>query len=140
MASKKRNKRQTSRPPRDALATRYRQVRAVERLLTPVSHYLGLVTQLREAQRRHASPLGDRRRWHPERWGQPLVASNRAATRVVVKNAPGPVLPSRLTFADPRKLDVCQRRQTRKEVIHALGKAGGGNRAPRRKPSSEISC
>lgn len=139
MAKRKRN--QQSRPPRETYVSRYRQVRAVERFLTPVSHYLGLVTQARERQRLHdLRPLEDRRRWHPERWGQPLQATVRAATRVIVKPSRGPDLTSRLAFADPKKIAVCQRRQTRKEVIHALGRAGAGNRAPRRKPSSEITC
>lgn len=135
----KRKRHQSNRPPRETYVSRYHQVRAVERLLTPVSHYLGLVTQLRERQR-PLQELEDRRRWHPERWGQPVKATIRSATQVVVKPRQGPVLTSRLSFADPKRIAVCNRRQTRKEVIHALGKAGSGNKAPTRKPTSEISC
>lgn len=137
MAKRKRN--QPTRPQRETPASRYRQVLEVVRLLTPVSHYLDSIAA-RARQPRPLQALEDRRRWHPERWGQPTRATVRAATRVVVKPSPGPVLTSRLAYADPKRIALCNRRQTRKEVIHALGKAGGGNKPPTRKPSSEISC
>lgn len=82
----------------------------------------------------------DRRIWHPARWGRPVLGFRRAATRLVVAPKPMRDLSARIAFADPRRVLVCLRRKVRREVIHALGKGGGGNRRPRRKPTSEISC
>lgn len=128
--ARKRSKKQ-NRPPRDTFDTRYQPVRVV----------------VGPRPMRWMSPLpptkivtADRRQWHPERWGQPVVATRRAAARIVVPPKPGPVLTSRLAFSDPKRVLVCHRRKTRREVIHALGKAGGGNASPRRKPTSEIQC
>lgn len=119
------------RPPRETFVSRYQPVRAV----------------VGPRPMRWMSPLpptkivtADRRQWHPERWGRPVVATHRAAARIVVPPRPGPVLTSRLAFAQPKRVLVCHRRKTRREVLHALGKSGGGNAAPRRKPTSEISC
>jgi hypothetical protein len=85
------------------------------------------------------SLLDDRRQWHPERWGRPVVGLRRAATRLVVGKSPKR-LPPTLAFMDPRRVVVCIRRKMRREVLHALGKGGGGNRRPTRKPTSEIQC
>jgi len=45
-----------------------------------------------------------------------------------------------LAFAEPRRVLVCIRRRTRKEVLLALGKGGGGKRKPRRNHLSEVTC
>lgn len=47
-----------------------------------------------------------------------------------------------LQFRAPKQVLLCIRRQRRREVIHALGKAGSGSRARNRKRNeySNISC
>lgn len=48
---------------------------------------------------------------------------------------------SGLSFSVPSSVSVCVSRGTRKEVLHATGKAGKiGQRKPRRTPNSSISC
>jgi len=52
-------------------------------------------------------------------------------------------LPHRVAFEAPRTVTVCQRRQQRKEVLHAKGTAGGSVRKfkPRRRSEfSTVSC
>lgn len=129
MAKRSRN----NRPPRDTFAQSLRnRVRVVvwPRPWVSPKYTLNPVRQV----------LDDRRTWHPERWGRPVLATHRAATRVVVAPKPGPLLTSRLAFAEPRKVLVCHRRKTRREVLLAHGQGGGGKRSPKRKPTSEITC
>lgn len=69
----------------------------------------------------------------------PSVVVKRAAGRV--KRSSGPLLSSQLMFRPSAHTIVCIRRQTRKEVMHATGKAGRkGQRRPRRNEWSSISC
>ena len=132
-------KKKPKRAPRDPSATRYRNaVRLLDLYLPPLSP-LRLPLQA-ISQRPNLRPLEDRRTRHPERWGRPVMATVRSATRPVVKPSIGPRLSARLQFSDPRRVIVCLRRKERREVIHALGKSGGGNRPRTRKPTSEISC
>lgn len=51
-------------------------------------------------------------------------------------------VPTRLTYSDPRKVAVCVRRHTRREVLFALKRTGKGARAHRRKwnENSEVRC
>lgn len=49
-------------------------------------------------------------------------------------------VPYQIAFSNPRQLMVCLRRNIRKRVIHAIGKAGRGNRKPRRNAYSNIRC
>lgn len=131
-------KRKSSRPPRVTPVHTLPKVRAVVR-----SHRFTSPLPFRPLAPKRPAPLvafEDRRQWHPERWGRPVLGLKRAATRVVVAPRSGPTLTSRIAFADPRKVFVCLRRKIRREVIHALGKGGGGNKAPKRKPTSNIEC
>lgn len=103
----------------------------------------------------------DRRTFHPEGKNRPVFASPRYAARIMPKdirvghanrNRPNSswgsavfVQPRQtkaiLAFDMPDKVAVCVRRNRRKEVLHALGKAGsGGMRKPRRNATSAISC
>lgn len=97
----------------------------------------------------------DRRRWHPEpevlrpavtvpmsRAGLVVAptphrqARPRQAKRYQVK-FPSP----RIAFKTPDAVVICVRRKRRREVLHALGKAGRrGQRKPRRNEWSDISC
>lgn len=47
---------------------------------------------------------------------------------------------ARLEHVEPRKTIVCLKRKIREEVMHALGHAGKGHRAPRRNPTSDVHC
>lgn len=94
----------------------------------------------------------DRRQWHPQGPARPARATVRSAARLVPaprKDRYGGVrswmssLPSAVSFAAPRRVAVCVRRHRRREVLHALGVAGGsGGRFKRRRRSeySSISC
>lgn len=98
-------------------------------------------------------PYEDRRLWHPEgdyaparsfskprhRLVVPKVSDSRASSRSL---AIKPLFPSaKIGFAAPKKVLICVRRRIRKQVIHALKKAGRrGQRRPRRNFYSSISC
>lgn len=99
--------------------------------------------------------IEDRRRWHPERALRPALSFSGLAARtdVLVDRRPSrkaiaagfkfqPLQTKAiLGFREPDRVLVCVRRQARKEVLHALGKAGrGGGRRGRRGWSSGISC
>jgi len=113
----------------------------------------------------HASPLtliDDRRTWHPQGELRPFKTVQGAVTHVisevnrnVVRKQrgrtrllqPKAFSQAKLVFGDrstqraaPGVL-VCVRRQTRKEVIHALGKGGSRHkRKVRRNTTSNIGC
>jgi len=93
--------------------------------------------------------LEDRRTFDPEQDFRPARGFRQPRHRLVVRpnthRAAGlqrPLsLPSQISFRLPQNVLVCVRRQRRKEVLHAIGKAGRvGQRSPRRNPYSEISC
>lgn len=115
--------------------------------------------------------LEDRRLHHPDPLTRPALALRRYAAafaladrtpRGVIRVGPtvGPTsaraagtskpasvfsrqTKSVVSFAMPKKVAICVRRQRRKEVIHAIGKAGAGSRnsrPPRRNEFSDISC
>lgn len=101
------------------------------------------------------SLLEDRRLFTPSPLGSPLpfrpaLRSNFKPARLVVDtnvNRPGrstwpAAFPSwKLAFQAPRGVMVCVRRHIRREVIHALGKAGiRGQKKPRRTAYSSVSC
>lgn len=86
----------------------------------------------------------DRRTFHPEGVYRPPRSLNRSDTQIVPKQKPKRQ-PSQtkgtLSFADPRSVLVCIRRGIRKEVLHALGKAGRtGFKRRRTTQTSKISC
>lgn len=94
--------------------------------------------------------LEDRRQWHPEGEFRPARAFVRSAARLI---APQPqrivrgrrirlFSPSMVAFAMPRKVAICVRRKTRREVLHALRVAGGGGMRKKRRFNaySRIHC
>jgi len=88
------------------------------------------------------NPISDRRIFNPMRTVT-LPNPNRAATRVVVDNYGKSIraqTKAPLRFAIPHKVDLCVRRKTRKQVIHAKGIAGTRTRKPRRNFWSDIKC
>lgn len=100
----------------------------------------------------------DRRAFHPDPFIRPAFALPRSASRLVVhpnvnkSNTPthtvGPPLrgsiPHRIGFEVPRQVVLCLRRKRRREIMHALGKAGRGGvgrgRKRRTNEFSEIGC
>lgn len=106
-------------------------------------------------------PLGeheDRRTWHPNGifrparsfWGRPmfhrlvlvdrlhrLQGRRRSLDRVRGLSQTHAVV----AFREPDRVLVCVRRAVRREVMHAIGKAGGtGQRPPKRSWLSSVSC
>lgn len=103
---------------------------------------------LAETERRLAAQyVEDRRQWHPLKHEQPArkVSGRPAGLRLTdIRNSFfSAQSKARLSFADPRRVLTCIRRKTRKEVIHALKKAGrkGGSGGKRRRDwRSGIKC
>jgi hypothetical protein len=106
---------------------------------------LGRVTRSPSYLRR----LEDRRTFHPDTYRP--IASTRQGHRLIVrdkvysKQKTNRVIPSHtkatIAFAQPKRVALCIRRQQRKEVLHAIRKAGKtGQKRPRRNESSTISC
>lgn len=90
----------------------------------------------------------DRRLWHPDPLRTPF-ATWRSASRVFEnvnrkskQNSFSKTFsPGVLTFSAPDKVILCVRRKRRKEVLHALNKAGKrGQKRPKRNFWSSISC
>jgi len=94
--------------------------------------------------------LNDLREWHPEEENRPVVHQSGRPTRLTVSDPVGTRIRNRQTRAvvafghrphDP--VSVCVRRSQRKEVMHALrkaGRGGGRKRPPRRTWRSDIKC
>lgn len=91
--------------------------------------------------------IEDRRTFHPDE--HRTARTFRNAGHLLDARTPTPQMLARhpnrvaqgLAFQAPRELLVCHRRKTRREVIHALNKAGKvGQKRPRRSFFSDISC
>lgn len=94
----------------------------------------------------YLSEIEDRRLYHPEGVSRPFRALNRAVARLkavdvkVHKKEKEKIIPRFIGFIDPARVLVCIRRKVRREVMHAMGAAGGSVRPPHRTESSEIRC
>lgn len=92
----------------------------------------------------YVKALEDRRTFYPDPLFRPAAALPRHAARIVASSSGGgnAFYPSsRIAFAAPRGVAVCVRRKERREVLHALGKAGGRvSRRRRRTWTSEVDC
>lgn len=84
---------------------------------------------------------GDRRLFEPARV-RPAAAVVRGAARLVVFKPRSRVMSHRVSFAMPKKVALCVRRQRRREVLFAAGVGGarGRKRPPRRNEFSDVSC
>lgn len=90
----------------------------------------------------------DRRTWHPDPVEPARSVFAPAGARIGVhpeKRSRGrsrPLLwPSpQVTFRDAPGVAICARRQTRREVIHATGQAGGRVARPTRNAYTEVTC
>lgn len=87
--------------------------------------------------------IEDRRLWHPDPF-RPAATFTAALPRLDVPKSSkkkGVVVPRSVGFVEPHRVLVCVRRTVRKQVMHAMGKAGKrGQKKPRRNAYSEISC
>lgn len=105
--------------------------------------------------RRNLRVYEDRREWHPDRVRPAASFSQpRHRLRSVVRAAMHPTglakslfsssfeqVPARIGFVNPKKVLICVRRNIRKQIMHALGRAGKkGQKKPRRNAYSQISC
>lgn len=114
------------------------------------------LAQLEALRREALSEIEDRRRFHPDRQFAPARDRNTRRARIVAAS----LLGSALSFQDPTirsgsipgtrsapaagysgKVAICVRRKTRREVLFARGKGGGGaKRSRRRNYYSEVKC
>lgn len=83
--------------------------------------------------------VSDRRRYNPTRVVSAPYSSRRSATRLRDRSR-SLTSPTVIGFADPRKVEICRRREERRQVLHAKGVAGGRVRKPRRNKWSGVSC
>lgn len=124
--------------------------------------HAGSVSVFDDLQKAPSPVGGDRRYWHPE--DAPTYRAERyisgAPARVVVSRPPKrpqtrskllsdpwalsarPVvsLPSSVRFETPKATPICVRRQQRREVLHAKGRAGGKVSKPTMKTYSSVRC
>lgn len=105
---------------------------------------------------RDLKPIEDRRTWHPEGKARPARSFDSSRHRLVVGQAQvkqavrtgytklrhlALQVPKAVAFQAPEKVLVCVRRQMRREVMHALKKAGKrGQKSRRWSWYSNISC
>lgn len=83
----------------------------------------------------------DRRQFHPQGPTRPAASISKSRHRLKVRPDPWKQTKATLLFDTPDKVLVCVRRGIRKEVMHAIGKAGKrGQKKPRRSEYSSISC
>lgn len=91
----------------------------------------------------YLAPITDRRTYHPAPRFRPVtVSGSRHHTLAPGKKflTPFGVTPI-VRFEAPRKIAVCVRRKTRREVLFAQRRTGKGARSPRRRDEwSDVSC
>lgn len=91
--------------------------------------------------------IEDRRTFHPEQAARPARSFLSAKHRLVASSTPAARRefkpPVGVSFHAPERVLICVRRERRRQVIFALGKAGGGGakrRHVKRNYYSEIGC
>ena len=114
----------------------------------------------RAIERRIIAALEDRRRYHPLGRYAPPQALPKDAARVVVpvkkrrhpRHVARAISPGvraqmdaawpteRLAFKVPRRVSMCVKPKTRRELILASGRGGGGHRPPKPNPWSKVEC
>jgi len=89
----------------------------------------------------------DRREYHPSRPLRPAAAIRRVHARLLPKSVDRfgkaiRALPYGVRFAMPRNVAICIRRRIRKEVLHAIKRAGSasGRSRKRRNQWSNVTC
>lgn len=165
MAKRNNSKQRTARTPQRVASAKLLARKPSPR--TPLSERpaLHLDPPVAHSERRpDLRPVEDRRRFHPQLehappltvHGQraPVIVRDKARVAKTAKparrasqaalNRFGPKQHSQtkaiLAFALPKKTVICVRRQSRREVLAAKGRFGGGKRSPRRNAWSSISC
>lgn len=122
---------------------------------TVIQRYI--VREAAKAQRAVVRSLEDRRLWNPEPYRSPVPASlTRAARRLVVMPrvtrgalprgsqaaliAPQFTIGAGVGFAQPKKVALCARRHSRREVLFAKGVGGTKVRRGKRNAWSDVQC
>lgn len=105
----------------------------------PVDLYLRPIRPI--VSHRPLQLLEDRRLWHPERAFRPALSFGRKS-RLVVAPTKSRIMSHRIAFDVPKRVAICVRRKSRKEVLFAKNKAGrgGARRSPRRNYWSSVNC
>lgn len=140
-----RRSRRDNKPPSNPIASRqavgpFPDQLSPSKLLSRHNEYMRRLDQLRRAVLRQ---IEDRRRFSFDRF-KPAKTFGGTLAKTAMRSAPTKrKMPVGLSFADPKKVVICHRRQTRKEVIFARGSGGGSGKRKRnvkRNNYSNISC
>jgi len=94
-------------------------------------------------RRQEVLDLGDRRFFHPERELAPAASRTRNDRRLVARSVvdyPGASWRRPERFNVAGQVAICVRRKTRREVLFAKKRGGGGNRKPRWNEWSDVKC
>jgi hypothetical protein len=106
-------------------------------------HYIISINKRRDL-RRLPSPSTDLRRWRPHR--DDLLMTDGRPARLVLKrprsnNLNRDPTQDRLSFKNPRNVDICRRRRARRISLFATGNVGKGVKKKRRiTDNSKIRC
>ncbi|UDN67880.1 hypothetical protein [robinz microvirus RP_165] len=131
--------------PKEAVA----DVTAMWQALAATEYNIGTPTRSQLRSTNFYDPIGDRRRYRPDKSIAPPHAFNRAATRLHIGQLGRSLraisrgkLPSRVRFAVPNLIALCLRRQIRREVLHAFHRTTRGHGGGRRKRNfwSDVKC
>ncbi len=141
MAKRKRKKRRVALLPQRRVSRRPNLLMVRPRgvlVLTPVRRDAPRIASRRLPALLSTIPEG--RTYHPAGKGRPVLTISGTPSRGL-KPAKKPY---NLGFIEPKKITVCVRRQRRREVMHALNKAGKSGLGLRKKrhqnEDSKISC
>lgn len=89
-------------------------------------------------------PQSDLRRYDPTIRSRPPHAVNRYATRLHIGTLGTPTghLSAHVQFREPRRVDLCVRRHTRRAVLFALNRTSKGSGAAKRRRNfySDVKC
>lgn len=103
---------------------------------------------------RPAPLVSDRRLYHPDGYKAPVYAPVRTYKRIVEHVVQRPrhsvvrkknavwARPTRFAFQVPKKVELCVRREKRRQVLFAMRRTGKGSRARRRRRNywTGVSC
>lgn len=120
---------------------------ANRRLPSPVSSPRSIIYPAQTDLIDYLRETEDRRTYHPEGPSRPARSRFQSFHRLQtpshdpLSNPWDSGIPTGVAFQSPEKVLVCVRRKQRKEVLHAIKKAGKrGQKAPRRSAYSDIIC
>lgn len=100
------------------------------------------ITPVTWSQTQPLTEISDHRTWHPLGNQRPaLTVSTRHKLKIAGPRNKLKYPSAHVAFQQPGQLDVCIRRKTRRQVLHALKRTRSGRgKSKRRKPYSNIRC